>query len=209
MKKHIAIAISQLEGFRKPKVFLEQYETDGDACAFLVINAIADISGSCVVDLGCGTGNLSLACYLGGAKFVLGVDIDKDALFTAKKNRDSLADMGYISDYERRNVQFACFDISSFFPRRRFDVCVMNPPFGIRRRRMDRLFLSKAFEVADVVWTFLSCDSEPFVRKFAEENGFILTHTLKTEIHLRMKLPFHRRKVEHLPVDLYRVERIR
>lgn len=207
--KHIGIVISHLRGFEKPKVYLEQYETDGNACSFFLSKSFPDIKGSRIVDLGCGTGNLTFSSYFGGAEFILGIDIDKDALFIALENKKTLISDGYIPLSDRNKIQFLCADVRFLPLRKKFDVCVMNPPFGIKRKGADRVFLKKAFEVADVIWTFLSRDSEPFVRKFSEENGFYVTHSFKTEIHIRMKFRFHRKEIEHLPVDLYRIERQR
>jgi putative methylase len=77
-----------------------------------------------------------------------------------------LADLGFSLP-----VDFLCADVKNLYLKKKFDVCIMNPPFGIQRKGADRIFLKKAFEISDVVWCFLSQNSEPFVRKFSEENG--------------------------------------
>ncbi len=201
--KDIAVIISQLEGFRNPSVFLEQYETDGNMCAFLMEKAYYDIYGKYVVDLGCGTGFLSFASAMCEARKVFGVDIDKKALSLALENKKKLADeFGLHLD-----VGFICADVRSFYVKRRFDVCVMNPPFGIKNKGADRIFLKKAFEISDIVWTFLSANSEPFVKKFSEENRFEVDLVFKGKIQLRRKYFFHRKKVEFLDVDIYRIKR--
>ncbi|GBD02764.1 Release factor glutamine methyltransferase [bacterium HR19] len=201
--RDIAIIISQLEGFSNPKIFMEQYETDGDMCAFLMEKAYYDIYRRYVVDLGCGTGFLSFASAMCEAQKVFGVDIDKKALAVAVENKKKLA-------YEfglNLNVSFICTDVRYFYVKRRFDTCVMNPPFGIKNKGADRLFLKKAFEISDIVWTFLSANSEPFVKKFSEENGFEVSSVFKGKIQLRRKYFFHRKKVEFLDVDIYRIKR--
>jgi Predicted RNA methylase len=85
--KEIEILVSQLYGFDEPKVFLEQYETDGKTVSFFLQKAYQDLFQRCVIDLGCGTGILTFAAVLAGSKFVLGVDIDMSALKIALKNK--------------------------------------------------------------------------------------------------------------------------
>ncbi len=202
--KGIGILISQLEGFRNPKLSLEQYETDGNTVTLLISEALSDILGRDIIDMGCGTGFLTIALSLAGARFVVGVDIDIEALRIAQRNIKSIREITSIS-FE--NTHFICADVCSFNLKRRFDVCVMNPPFGIRKKGMDRIFLKKAFEFSDIIWTFLGINSEPFVRKFAYEHGFYVSRILKTKIQLRKKFRFHKKHVEFLPVDLYRIEK--
>ncbi len=200
--KEIEILVSQLYGFDEPKVFLEQYETDGKAVSFFLQKAYQDLFQRKVIDLGCGTGVLTFAAALLDAKFALGVDIDMSALKIALKNKDFLARLGFILQ-----VDFLCSDVKNLYLKRKFDVCIMNPPFGIQRKGADRAFLKKAFEISDVVWCFLSQNSEPFVRKFSEENEFRVSASFKTKIQLRRKFSFHKKNIEFLPVDIYRIER--
>lgn len=200
--KEIGIIVSQLRGFEHPILHLEQYETDGDAINFFISKVASDIVGRRVIDLGCGTGYLSFACALAGAGFVVGVELDMNALRIALSNLLELRRAGYLCD-----VLFVCADVRRFHVRKNFDVCVMNPPFGIQKKFSDRIFLKKAIDVANVVWTFLSRDSEPFVKAFARENLFEISAVFRTKIHIRRRFPFHRKKVEFLEVDLYRLHR--
>lgn len=202
--KEIGMLISQLEGFSEPSLKLEQYETDGSAINFFLSKAFSDINGRSVVDLGAGTGFISFACALAGANFVLGVELDKKAVQIALKNLRDLKELGYTL-----SVNFVVSDIRYFSSRKKFDLCVMNPPFGIQKKFSDRLFLKKAFELADVVWTFLSVDSEPFVKAFCSENRFEVSKVFKTKIHVRKKFYFHKRKIDFIDVDLYRLQKIR
>ncbi len=200
--KEIEILISQLYGFDEPKVFLEQYETDGKTVSFFLQKAYQDLFQRQVIDLGCGTGILTFAAALVDAKFVLGVDIDKSALKIALKNKESLTCLGFSLP-----VDFLLSDVKSLYLKKRFEVCIMNPPFGIQRKGSDRIFLKKAFEISDVIWCFLSRNSEPFVRKFSEENEFRVSASFKTKIQLKRKFFFHKKDIEFLPVDIYRIER--
>ncbi len=200
--KEIGIIISQLSGFTTPSRKIEQYETDGETINFFLTKALRDIRDSMILDLGSGTGFLSFACALAGAKFVLGVEIDKNALIVSKYNLQKILEIGY-----EIRVSFICCDVENFYPKKKFDVCVMNPPFGIQKKFADRIFLKKAFETSDIIWTFLSKDSKPFVEAFANENEFEISQYFKTKIQLKKKFHFHKKKTEFIEVDLYRIQR--
>jgi len=54
---------------------------------YLTLSAMANkIEGASVLDIGCGSGILSLAAYKLGSKQVLGIDVDEEALTHAKAN---------------------------------------------------------------------------------------------------------------------------
>ena len=71
-KSRLAVILSGLEGFSKPKVRQEQYLMDGEIGAFVLWNAylLGDIKGKVIADLGCGTGVLGIGTLLLGAKHV-------------------------------------------------------------------------------------------------------------------------------------------
>ena len=87
-KSGLAIVLSKLEGFKEPKVRVEQYIMDSEIGAFVLWNAalLGDIKQKVSVDLGCGTGILGIGALILGAKMVYFVDSDQEALETAKEN---------------------------------------------------------------------------------------------------------------------------
>ena len=87
-KSTLAIALSRLEDFSKPKVRQEQYLMDSEIGASMLWNAclLGDIGAKTIADLGCGTGILGIGALLLGAKQVIFVDSDEKALEIAKKN---------------------------------------------------------------------------------------------------------------------------
>lgn len=203
-KKEVEILISRLQGFEKPKIKLEQYETLSDLAAYIVYKAVDDIYNKRVIDLGCGTGILSFVSYLFGSSFVLGVDIDLSAIKTARENKLFLEKTLNL----KLDVNFIVCDVNNYCSKKRFDVCVMNPPFGVQKKFADRIFLKKAFEISDVIWTIFNYSSEPFVKKFSQENGFSVSHIESIEIPTRAKYPFHKSRIKRIPADLYRIERL-
>jgi predicted RNA methylase len=87
--KHLEAALSSCQReFPDPKVSLEQYPTSAHLAASVALLASehGDIgSGMSVLDLGCGTGMLSMAAsFL--CDYVVAVDCDNDAIEIARKN---------------------------------------------------------------------------------------------------------------------------
>ncbi|AIY90434.1 METTL5 family protein [Geoglobus acetivorans] len=197
MKKELAIILEKLDVFRNPKIQLEQYPTPSGLAAELAVTAnLLDSHVSRFVDLGCGTGILSIAFSLVGFE-VLGVDKDREALLLARSNSEKA---GVFVDFVHQDVRF--LEIKE-----RTGV-VMNPPFGIQRRNADRIFLEKAFEIGEVVYSVHSAGSEKFVEKNAGDNGFGITHCWKYSIPLKRLYWFHEKPYKLINVEVFRMERI-
>ncbi|WP_456328242.1 METTL5 family protein [Archaeoglobus sp.] len=198
-KKSLEILLERLKGFKNPKIALEQYVTPPALASEIVVNAklISDLD-NLVVDLGCGTGILSIASSLLGAETV-GFDIDRDALAIARENAKAM-------DVE---VDFVLCSVEKVYlkvPPKNVTV-IMNPPFGIQRRHADRPFLFKAMEIANVIWSIHSAGSERFIRKVCEERGFEITHLFKLKIPLKRTYSFHEKPYKLIAVEVYRLER--
>lgn len=109
--------------FSEPKIVYEQYPTSPHIAAqmlYLAENTFEDIEGRNVLDLGCGTGILSLGASFLGAAAVLGVDIDEDALEIARVNAEENADIDFLLS-NATNL--------TALKKHSFDVVLMNPPF--------------------------------------------------------------------------------
>lgn len=195
MKKRLEIALESLEGFREPKISLEQYVTPANLASFILTNAELFGDLNIVFDLGCGTGILAIGSAMLGA-YAVGVEIDIDAIRIAKANAKK-ADVA---------VDFIACDVRELQLKRRVTV-LMNPPFGIQRKHADRPFLDKAFEIADAIYSIHSAESEVFVRKRAEAKGFRVTHVWKFMIPLKRTYSFHEKAFKYIPVEVFRIER--
>lgn len=142
-------ALSDVNSFENPVVELEQYPTSPHLAAHVVHTmdfSFDDIDGKAVCDLGCGTGMLSIAAALGGASFVLGVDIDPTAVAIAAENAN---EMGLDDALQFCLADVADGDFLSAQPsKRKFDTVVMNPPFGTKRKGADMAFLQTAVQIS-------------------------------------------------------------
>ena len=202
-----------------PNVHLEQYTiSEAVAATILYIAAYTnnDIAGKTVLDLGCGTGRLSLGAAYIGAKEVIGVDIDKRAIKVAVKNSMNVG-LG-------NSVNWIVGDIAAIGGI--FDTVLQNPPFGVQTREADRAFLVKALEVGKSVYSlhnhsetdirlikqlkasggFLQVEPSPFLERFVNKNG----GTIKGVYAMIMTMPklfhFHHELKHNFVVDLYVIE---
>ncbi|MEM1578273.1 MAG: METTL5 family protein [Archaeoglobaceae archaeon] len=195
LKKRLEIVLEGLEGFKNPKILLEQYTTPPNFASFVVTNAHLFGDIGLVYDLGCGTGVLAIASAMLGA-FAVGVDIDKEVLKTARENAKKV----------KVDVDFIACDVREFEVKKRGTV-IMNPPFGIQKKHSDRPFLEKAFEIGDKIYSIHSAGSEEFIRKKAENSGFRVTHVWRFMMPLRKTYSFHEKAFKYIPVEIFRIER--
>lgn len=196
-KRTLAVELSRLQQFDKPKEHLEQYPTDSEVAADMLHNAdmIDGIAGKHVVDLGAGTGILGIGCLMQGAKHVTFQDIDPDALTVLKRNIEATG-----LDQDGTIIHSALQAIPG-------DIVVMNPPFGTRSAHADRAFLEAAMQSAPVCYSLHLAGSERFITSLAKDRGYALTHTWRYELPLKQTLAHHRKRIEKVPVVGVRLER--
>ncbi|MAE42436.1 DNA methylase [Candidatus Woesearchaeota archaeon] len=202
-KGALAVALSRLEGFIEPKVRVEQYVTDAEVAAEVLWNmGLRGDVGKVSVDLGCGTGILGIGLMLLGKVRVLFVDSDKGALEVAKRNLKKIQ-----SEYKvLGEAEFLLQDVKDF--NENVNLVVENPPFGVKNKHADRVFLKKAFEVGNVVYSFHKSESREFISKFSSENGFKVTNIFDFEFPLKATLSYHTRKIKRIKVSCFRLEKI-
>ena len=202
-KKALAVLLSSLGVFREPKVSVEQYSTDGETAAEVLWGAFmkGDI-GKVSVDLGCGTGILGIGLLVLGAEKVYFVDSDKDALEIAKNNLAKIKSEGYIDG----EAIFKCHDINEF--NEKADLVVQNPPFGVKVKHMDRVFLKKAFEISRLVYSFHKSEGKRFIEAFSRDNCFKVTGILEFEFPLKATMAYHTRRIRRINVSCFRIEKI-
>ncbi len=199
-KKQLIIILSQLSLSPKPRLKWEGYTLNPETAAEIVHVASwinNDIQGKTVADLGCGAGILAIAAALTRAKEVIGVDIDKEAVKVAKKNVEKAG----------VNIGLITGDIECV--KGHFDTTLMNPPFGTRKRGADVLFLKKALEISDVVYSLhkKSSSVREFLKRKVPKIGGKIDQIREMEITIRRTYSFHRKRDYLVKVDLYRTLR--
>jgi len=202
MKKRIEIYLSKLKKIENPKYWLEQYSLTPNLAAEILNIAFlhGDIKNKKIVDLGCGNGILTIGAKKFGAKFCVGIDIDKDAIKTSIENSRKL-----------KNVFFILADIDKVQFRKNFDTAIQNPPFGLKsERHYDIKFLKKAFEISKKVYSLHRNGYRKtinFINSFAAKNNFKTISSFKFKLDLPRTFHFHKSEKKKIEVRLYIFEK--
>jgi len=197
-KKQLEIILSQLAPSSRPKLRWEGYTLDAESASLMgYVAAVThdDVRGKTVIDLGCGSGILAIAASLLGAIWVVGVDIDRDAVMVARENAERVG----------ADVDLTIADIESIVGH--FDTTLMNPPFGSWRRGADINFLRKALAISDVVYS-LHKGSESvrdFLKQEIPQIGGRMDKVYEMQIIIRRTYEFHRKRRYPVKANLYRI----
>jgi len=206
-KKKLISIIQNTETFTKPKIELEQYCIDAISAVDIILFAgleYNDINNKFIVDLGSGTGRLSIASAYLKANSVLSVDIDFNALNVLKKNIRAL---------RLENIIFPlCTDVGNLeFSKKHFFnnlkiTTIMNPPFGVKKRAADRIFLEKAFSFSNVVYSIHLAGDKVFrfISKFCERFNWHIDNFFPYNLSLERTFQFHTKKTKYINVNVFR-----
>jgi putative methylase len=227
-KKHLEIILDHLKPHPNPKFHLEQYTIEGKLASEILFFARQDICNNFVIDLGCGTGKLAIGAKLMGAKRVLGIDIDKETIEVAKFNvkqvlsivgdEDRLNSYGSYNNepipFDNDNIIFMQNDINNvdkefidgYAPDKNVkNIVIQNPPFGSQKKHADRIFLDKALDIGDVIYTIHNTPTRDFVINYIENKGRKITNIFQANFRIPRIYKFHKKRYMETPVDIYRV----
>lgn len=208
--KQLEMILESIDGFEDPKVKFEQYETGHHIGARMLftMNSFNDIEGKSILDLGIGCGRLGLACACLGSSFVMGVDIDYDALTQCNYNREQLKEdeePNYLNNFD-----VFCADVCDdlFWSRfnQVFDVVVMNPPFGTKNNKgIDMIFLKRALQLSTgAVYSLHKTSTRNHVLHKAKQFGADGEVLAKLRYNLPKTYKFHTEKNLDIEVDFFR-----
>lgn len=200
-KRELAILLSKLKTFEKPKVKLEQYQTEAEIAADALWTAYmsGDIEDKTITDLGCGTGTFGLGALLLGAKKVYMVEVDEETLDLARQNKKTLEqEIG-----QKLNAELIRQDIRNF--KKKSDVVIQNPPFGVQKSHTDKLFLLKAMEIAPKIYSFHKIESQEFIKKFIKEQGFQSELVQEYDLPIKRVYLFHTKKIYKVKVGMWKI----
>ena len=187
-------ALARLEGFTHPAADREQVATPPEAAANLLVGALArdDLDGRSLLDLGSGTGILSIGAALLGATPVIGVESDPGAVDVARRNAASAG----------VDVEFRVGEVGPSIGSA--ETVVMNPPFGAQRAHADRPFWETALSAARRrVHAFALSDSRSFIARLAVARAARVESTEPVPWRLPPTFPHHRKRAVALAVDLW------
>ncbi len=196
-RRNLAILLQKLDTFSSPRAELEQYQTPAEVAAHVLFKAygMRDIEGRIVADLGCGNGIFAIGAARLGAKKVIAIDADPEAVEVARRNASSFG----------MTVEIHTMDVQDFH--QKVDAVFMNPPFGGQRKHADRPFLEAALRCSQVAYSFHNAETRTFVKRMVEDIGGEVELLTTYKFPLHHAHPYHRKDVQDVDVDLYRIVR--
>lgn len=217
-KSDLAIVLSKLKLFEKPSQYREQYTMDPETGASVLWFAFmrGDIKNKVVADLGAGTGLLGIGAFLLGAKRVFLVEIDEKAVDIIKENIEIINE--FIKNIKIKNkiiknkkiinkIIIINDDIKNF--NENVETVIQNPPFGVKKRHADKIFLKKAFEISEVVYSFHKIDSSNFIDNISKKNNFQITNILRFDLPIKQTMKYHKKRIYRFKVGCWRMEKIK
>src|SRR3989344_5799872 len=194
-KNKLAIELSRLKGFEQFDVNLEQYSLDSEAASIILWTAFLnkDIENKVIADLGAGPGIMAKGCLLLGAKKVYLVETDSKALSIAKEN------------IHEKNTIFINQSVENF--NEQVDTVIQNPPFGTKQKHADKVFLEKAMEVSNVIYSLHKITSKGFINALSEDNGFKVEQVIPLKMKLGKTYTFHKKSKQTVELGLWILRR--
>lgn len=196
-KKELEMILQKVPSLDKPTAQLEQYLTPANIVADIIFISyqFGDIENKTVLDLGCGTGIFSFGASLAGAKKVVGIDVDKNSIKTAKE----------YAKKTKQNITFITKDVKDV--KTKCDTVIMNPPFGAQKSNLkaDRKFIEKGFEISSVIYSLHLSKTVPFIEKLVLSLGGEISYSKNYIFPIKHTFDFHKKKVVEYEVSLLRI----
>lgn len=200
--KKLAIELSRLQQHPQLSVELEQYPTEGDLAAFLVlaIDQLDQLEGKHVVDLGAGNGILGIGCtYLGCSKVTM-IEGDLEVAKIAQQN--SLE----IMPKNNCKIEVVGDMITNSYDRQieNADIVVLNPPWGFQTPKADRPIVDYAFRLQPKVVYVIHSAKSNHLSKIGKEFGYDCEIVFQSNFRLPPKFAHQSRKMKDTEVKCWR-----
>src|SRR5260370_8207891 len=180
-KRQLEIQLGKLKILEKPNLKIEQYPVSSEAASELLYMADFehdDLDGR-VIELGTGRGRLAIGGGLMGAKEIVGVDVDEQALALARENAETAeVEVGWVqSDIEKIKGKF--------------DSVIMNPPYGTRTSHADIRFLERAFQLAPIIYSIHKSAPREYLVEFVTKPGRHIDQVRSLSMEIPHIFKFH------------------
>ena len=200
-KKKLEMILENVRVDYTQKVQLEQYQIPVEIASSILFTAaysFNDIIKKVVCDFGCGCGRFTIGSRILGAKRAIGIDIDSDAIRCSLKHTKKLKlkNVDWILG-NIRHINITC------------DTVIENPPFGTKRKHYDLVFLKKAFESAEVIYSIHKYTEEikEFIEKIAKKEKFIISKAIPLKLEIPYMYEFHLKPKYFVRAIVFRFEK--
>jgi putative methylase len=203
MKKvKLKIMLQKIPRHPSPKIWYEQYTIDSTSASetlWIAHTIYNEVSNKKIMDLGCGTGRLTIGAAVLGASYAIGVDLDRESLGIAKKYSNIIG-VNNLTDFILADVKY--------LPVRFVDTVIQNPPFGVQVRGMDAIFLSTALSKAKTIFSIHKSNirSRNHLIRLVNKKGGRIKGIYTLEILIPATYKFHRRRNYRVKADLYIIQ---
>uniref|UniRef100_A0A7S3E7I5 Methyltransferase small domain-containing protein n=1 Tax=Rhodosorus marinus TaxID=101924 RepID=A0A7S3E7I5_9RHOD len=209
--RELESALSGVKTFSQPKVELEQYPTSAHLAARMLHVAqgsFGDLEDRCVADMGCGGGILAIGACLLGASYVVGFDVDADALEIAASNaHEEEVDIELIqADVQELGVGSSGIMLGNGdIP---FDTIIMNPPFGTRQKSIDMAFVRTALSLSrESVYSLHKTSTREYIRRKTREWRVESQVVAEMRFDIPKMYKFHSQQSRDIAVDFWRISK--
>ncbi|MGM5480586.1 MAG: METTL5 family protein [Nanobdellota archaeon] len=207
-KRELAVFLSKLKSFRQPNRSFEQYPTDSDVAATLLWKAHLDgtINGKTIVDLGCGTGILTVGALILGARKVIMIDIDKNVQTDIEKNLDILEESYEIQPYDHVEMKFEDANTTTIDCEKDETTILMNPPFGTSVKHADTMFLQKAFTIGKTIYSIHKTSTRNYIISFCQQRKHHIKWEQDISFMIKNTMKEHRKHIQRIDTTLFKIE---
>ncbi|MFX1285422.1 MAG: METTL5 family protein [Promethearchaeota archaeon] len=201
--KNIFNYVNTINSFHKGKIQLEQYTLPAQLIAFILVSLEKDLKNQRIVEFGSGTGRISLPLVKFFSTHLLCVDVDSKTIYDLKR----------LFKEQKLEVELlisAIEFLETYSWKNSYELSIMNPPFGTKRRGIDVVFLEKALVFSKKVISIHKSNQES--RKLI--NRISRSYNKSCEILATLEFPipplfrFHKKKSHYVRVDVYRINEI-
>ena len=85
----------------------------------------------------------------------------------------------------------------------------MNPPFGVQKKKADRIFLQKAFSFSSIIYSIHLASEKvnEFIQSYIKKYNWNIDYILPFKLALERTFYFHTRKTKMIDVNIYRFKK--
>ena len=212
-KRELGIFLSKLAVFEKAKVHLEQYPSDSNVAAELLWHIALyqeDLEEQKIIDLGCGTGILGVGALVLGVSFVEFIDVDPSVYARLKENiafAEDYFETSFEGQWSFSNCNVLSCERSGDTSLESDTIVIMNPPFGTKKRHIDKKFLQVAFKMAPRVYSMHKTSTMPFIEAFCRTEGVSMRWREDLSFPIKNTMEGHKRKIQRIEVSVFYFER--